>query len=88
LITVREEDKRSANDKYGGIWDYVPLGKIVKLSLSQKDGDLIGLSIHLPNVAPLKSLYGASAERELNELLDRFGELAPSAILTPTPEIR
>jgi hypothetical protein len=54
----------------------------VKLSLSQKDGDLIGLSIHLPNVAPLKSLYGRSAE-QLNELLDRFGELAPSAILTP-----
>jgi len=88
LITVREEDRRGANDKYGGIWDYVPLGKIVDLSLSQKDGGLFELSIHLPEVAPLQSLYEASLERELNELLDRFGELASSALLTPTPEIR
>jgi hypothetical protein len=88
LITVREDDRRSATDKYGGIWDYVPLGRIVELSLSQKDGDLFELSIHLPDGAPLKSLYGASAERELSELLDRFGEVAPNAMLTPTSEFR
>jgi hypothetical protein len=86
LITVREE-RRSANDKYGGIWDYIPLGKIVELFLSQRDGHFVELSIQLPDVVPLKSLYRASAERELNELLDRYRELASSDLLTPTPEI-
>jgi len=86
LITVREEDRRSADDKYGGIWDYIPLGKIVELSLSQKDGHLLELTIQLPDGALPKYLYPASAERELNELLDRFRELTSSDMLMPTPE--
>ena len=88
LITVREEERRSANDKYGGIWDYIPLGKIVELTLSQRDGRLFELSIQLPDGAPLEYLYQASAERELNQLLDRFRELTSSNRLMTTPEIR
>ena len=88
LITVREEDRRSADDKYGGIWNYIPLGKIVDLSLSQRDGHLFELSIQLPDGAPLGYLYQASAERELNELLDRFRELTLSDTLIPMPEKR
>ena len=88
LITVREEDRRSADDKYGGIWDYIPLDKIVDLSLSQRDGHLFELSIQLPDGAPLEYLYQASAERELNELLDRFRELASKDMLISTPEQR
>ena len=87
LITVREEERRSSNDKYGGIWDYIPLAKIVELTLSHRDGDLFELSIRLPDVV-LKSLYTASAGRELNQLLDRFGELTSSARLMPAPASR
>ena len=87
LITVREEERRSANDKYGGIWDYIPLAKIVELTLSQRNGDLFELSIRLPDVV-LKSLYRASAGRELNELLDRFREVTSSGRLMPAPASR
>ena len=88
LITVREEERRSSNEKYGGIWDYIPLAKIVELTLSHRDGDLFELSIRLPDVVPLNSLYRASAERELNELLDRFRELTSSDRLIPAPASR
>src|SRR4030042_4009577 len=64
LITVREENRRSADDKYGGIWDYIPLGKIVDLSVSQRDDHLFELSIQLPDGASLEYLYQASAGRE------------------------
>jgi hypothetical protein len=64
------------------------LGKIVELTLSQRDGRLFELSIQLPDGAPLEYLYQASAERELNQLLDRFRELTSSNRLMTTPEIR
>jgi len=88
LITVREENRRSADDKYGGIWDYIPLGKIVDLSVSQRDDHLFELSVQLPDGASLEYLYQASAGRELKELLDRFRELASNDMLIPVPEQR
>jgi hypothetical protein len=75
LIMLREEERRSGNERYGGVWDYIPLNKIVTLSLSEKDSSLLVFSIQLPENARLEYLFQASAKREVNQLLDRFREL-------------
>lgn len=75
LILIREEAWRGGEDRYGGIWDYVPLTKIVALSLSEKGGDLLTLSVRLPEGEHLECLFQASAKREVDQLLERFREL-------------
>lgn len=76
LITIREERRRGGEDRYGGVWDYIPLNKIIALSVSEKGNNLLGLSIQLPESACLDYLFQASAKQELEQLLDRVKELA------------
>jgi hypothetical protein len=76
LILIREDDKLNSAGKYGGIWEYVPLNKISTLSLSEEDGELLVLSIQLPNKTQLECLFQACARRQVDQLLDRFRELA------------
>jgi hypothetical protein len=75
LILIREETRQSGDDRYGGIWDYIPLNKIADLSLGKKDSSLLKLSILLPENDRLELLYSASARQELDQLLIKFGEL-------------
>jgi len=75
LIMIAEEKRPGGEDRYGGIWDYIPLNKIATLSLDEKDGSLLVLSIELPEGARLEFLYPASARQELEQLLDRFRQL-------------
>ena len=72
LIIIREGERQCAEDKYGGTWDYLPLNKIVTLSLDRKDSSLLELSLQLPESARLEFLFQASAKREVEQLLDRF----------------
>ena len=75
LILIREEERGIGGEKYGGTWDYIPLNKIVSLSLSEKDSSLLALSIQLPESARLESLFQTSAKGEVHQLLRRFREL-------------
>lgn len=75
LIMIRENEGRGGKDKYGGIWDYIPLNKIVALSLSEKDRNLLVLSIQLPEGESLEVLFRDSLRREADQLLVRFREL-------------
>jgi hypothetical protein len=75
LILIHEEAIHSGSDRYGGIWDYIPLKQIAKLSLSETDRGLLALSIHLPENEHLELLFQASAQPELDQLLKRFSDL-------------
>jgi len=75
LITIRENEMQSGAGKYGGIWNYIPLNKIVSLTLSRKNNDLLVLSIQLPESVRLEYLFQDSAKQELDQLLERFSEL-------------
>jgi hypothetical protein len=75
LIMIREEEKQIATERYGGIWTYIPLKKIAKLSLSPKDGSLLVFSIRLLSGDHREYLFQSSAKREIDQLLERFGEL-------------
>jgi hypothetical protein len=75
LILIREEEARNREDRYGGVWDYIPLSKIVSLSLNARDSNLLGLSIQLQEDTGFELLFQTSAREELNRLLDCFKAL-------------
>lgn len=75
LIVIREEMTRRKEDRYGGIWVYIPLNRIISLSLSEKDNNLLELLIQLPENIQLELLFQVSARGEINQLMDRFKEL-------------
>ncbi len=74
LIIIREEAWHGGDERYGGIWDYIPLNKIVALSLSENDP--LKLSIQLPAGEHLESLFQVSAKQEIEQLLERFAACA------------
>lgn len=74
LIVIREDVTQRKDDRYGGIWDYIPLNKIISLSLNEKAG-LVGLTIQLPEDTSFELLFQASAKEELDQLLTHFKEL-------------
>jgi len=75
LILIREEVKHPGEDRYGGVWDYIPLNKINSLSLCETENDLLCLSIKLPDDAHLEFLYRSSVKDELNKLITRFKDI-------------
>jgi hypothetical protein len=75
LIVIREEKLQSGAGKYGGIWDYIPLSKIMSLSLGERDKGLLALSVQLAEGTRLEYLFQSSAEQEINRLQYLFKEL-------------
>jgi hypothetical protein len=76
LITIRDDLHKYGANRYGGIWDYIPLDKIAAASLSEKDTGLLALSIELPEGARLEYLIQAAARAEIEALLDGLREAA------------
>jgi hypothetical protein len=75
LIVIREAERKRAEDKYGGIWDYIPLKNIASLSLRQAESNNLVLSIQLPDSACLEFLFQASTRPAIDQLLHRYKEL-------------
>jgi len=76
LIVIREEIRQIGGGRYGGVWDYIPLTKILKLALVERDDDLLVLSIRLPEDVYLECLFQASNRFEIDQLLARFREVS------------
>jgi hypothetical protein len=75
LIMIREDNKRGAGERFGGIWQYIPLDKIVKITLIPQEHDVLVFSVKLPPNDHLDYLFESSAKREVDRLLERFREL-------------
>jgi len=75
LILIREERITNDRGKYGGIWDFIPLCKIEKLSLTERDRDLLLLSIQISGPTSLELPFQVSVKSEVNQLIARFEEL-------------
>jgi hypothetical protein len=71
LVIIRDEESEVSGSsiRYGGVWTYVPLQKIVSVSLSEMTDDLILVSIGLPENDHVDSLFAASNRRELDRFL-------------------
>jgi hypothetical protein len=77
LIMIREEVLQGRKDNYGGIWDYISLNKIATLSVSQKDNNLLALSIYMLTNDHLEFLFQNSMKSEIDQLLKQFRKLKP-----------
>jgi hypothetical protein len=75
LILIREEQKQNRQDKYGGIWEYIPLKRIVSLSVRASEAGLLALVVELPHGVRFESIFQAAAQPDLDQLLARFGEV-------------
>ncbi|HEX5809013.1 MAG TPA: hypothetical protein VFY25_10140 [Anaerolineales bacterium] len=75
LIMIREEALQGRKDKYGGIWEYIPLSNIASLSLSGNTGSLLKLLIQLRTDEHFEYLYQASRQNELDDVVKQFGRL-------------
>jgi hypothetical protein len=74
LILIREELRLNGDDRYGGIWDYIPLNKIGGLSLNEKEDGLLALTVHLPENERLECVFQESLKREASQLVERFSD--------------
>lgn len=74
LILIREDEKQIGDERYGGIWDYIPLNKIETLSLSRKGDNLLVLSIQLTEKSHLECVFQVSTQQEIDQLLRRIEE--------------
>ena len=72
LILIREEILQGRDDKYGGIWEYIPLSKIADLSISIKSEHLLVLSVTLRTNERLECVFQASRNHEVDKLLNAF----------------
>jgi hypothetical protein len=75
LIQIREEALENRHDKYGGIWDYIPLRNIASLSVVRKNGDLLALTIRLNTDECFHCLFQDAMANELDQLKERFNQL-------------
>ncbi len=75
LIMIREELLQGRDDKYGGIWEYVPLQKVEALSVRVKNDDLLALSVQLVTNEQFERLFQASMKNEVAQLRVQFDEL-------------
>ena len=75
LILIREEALKSLNDKYGGIWEYIPLDKLGSLSMSTRNDSLLALSIELVTGYGFECLFEATRQNEVEQLLLKFRQL-------------
>jgi hypothetical protein len=78
LILIREDEKRIAGERYGGIWQYIPLEKIAKVSILPRNANLMVFSVTLPQNDHPEYLFQTSAKREIDRLMERFNALNPN----------
>lgn len=72
LILIHEEALDDRDDKYGGIWLYLALDKIGSVSMSRRNGSLLTLSVRMLSGECFESLFQASMEPEVEQLLVKF----------------
>ncbi len=78
VIAIREVPSPGGRERYGGVWDYMPLRRIDHLSIAGAGQGVVVLSIHLPGEVHVDLRYEASARLELDALLATFQELRNS----------
>ncbi len=74
LILIQDGIGKSVGEdaRHGGIWDYISLAKIASISVADAQGDLLTLSVHLPEDDRVDVVFSASKGRELDVLLSHF----------------
>jgi hypothetical protein len=74
LIIIRDEVgvRWNPDAKHGGIWTYVPLGKIAAITVARTDDGMLTVAIHLPGDDLIDLLFSALREEEVTLLAGRL----------------
>jgi hypothetical protein len=76
LIIIKDQRQRFTQNKYGGIWNYIPLEKITSLSLAEQTDNTFTLSIGLPENDTIRSIFAAANKPDIDKLIN----LAPAIV--------
>ncbi len=80
LVLIREEHRRGGRERYGGVWDYLPLEKIEKMSLEEKNGGLLSLAVQLSEQGRLECTFEASRRQEVEAMREWIQERVASSL--------
>lgn len=81
ILTGREfiflhEDELSPRgldgSRYGGVWDYIPLSKIIATTLTKTAKNLLSLSVQLPGNDSVQSLFLADRQDNVERFVSRI----------------
>jgi len=76
LILIRDVERgRKATDRYGGVWQYMPLHRLDSVNLSEAPNDRLTLSIHCQPGRTIEKLFESSSKPELETLCSRLQSL-------------
>ncbi len=84
LIVIRDDEDSPAwqsGIRYGGVWTYIPLAKIMSLAVQRQRADVLALQIELPHGESVESLFAVSQQREVEQFLHQVLEWSPDATL-------
>jgi hypothetical protein len=87
LIDVRETLAPGVRERYGGVWTYLPLARIVGLSVVGDGDGLARLEVRLPCDLRLDLVFESSSRGDLDRLVSRFTDarrLQPLPTASPT----
>ena len=72
FILIEDEHHRGSGAAYGGIWRYVPLGKIEEFRLNGDGDGYLTLSARLAGGSYLDSRFSAASGEELQRLVEAY----------------
>jgi hypothetical protein len=75
LISIREVVYPGDQERYGGVWDYIPLARIAGLSITANGRGLVTLAIQLPGQTRFDLLFEPSVRDDLDALAAKFFEI-------------
>jgi hypothetical protein len=77
LIIIRDDpDSPEAVDdtRYGGVYDFLPLGKIERITYRDKDADVLAVTLALPFGDRVESLFAANRRGEVERFIEQAHE--------------
>ncbi|EIV99520.1 LOW QUALITY PROTEIN: hypothetical protein ThesiDRAFT1_0499 [Thermoanaerobacter siderophilus SR4] len=77
LIILQEENAKSIKDvKYGGIWIYIPVHKILNAYIDEEETGFLNLSINVSGSNVFKSRFEFSQKEKVERLVEQINKIA------------
>ncbi|MGI1690793.1 hypothetical protein [Thermoanaerobacter uzonensis] len=77
LIILQEENAKSIKDaKYGGIWIYIPIHKILNAYIDEEETKFLNLSINVSGSNVFKSRFESSQKEKVEGLIEQINKIA------------
>lgn len=75
LIIISEDENENRREKYGAIWQFVPLEKIRQMTINFQEDGLLVLGICLEDESIIRTLFQDSEKEKLEQILNEISSL-------------